>query len=126
MPNPAWRPGSERQSAEQQPRTAATPASAIEATLNWGRVTALVDVSYRSRVYFREFALRADSQDPVGLVNLNLIWESRDARFMARAYATNLTNESYTQSLTTSSSFGARIATWARPRQIGAELKLRF
>ena len=43
-----------------------------------GDVTLSVDVSYRSRVYYREFNQKKDSTDPYTIVNLNVNWQSAD------------------------------------------------
>jgi len=94
--------------------------------LSFGRLTARVDASYRSTTYFREFNEPLDSQTPYGLVNLNLIWDSPNERYMVRLYANNLLNQAYIQAMGDSTNIGTRYVTWGAPRQIGAELKLRF
>jgi iron complex outermembrane receptor protein len=94
--------------------------------LSFGRLTARIDASYRSTTYFREFNAPLDSQRPYGLVNLNLIWDSPDNRFTLRLYGTNLANQAYIQAMGDSTSIGTRYVTWGEPRQIGAELKMKF
>ena len=94
--------------------------------LSFGFLTARVDGSYRSRVYFREFNQPLDSQSPYGLINANLTWDSLDQKYTVRLFATNLTKEAYAQSQGSSGSIGTRNITWGAPRQVGAELKARF
>ena len=93
---------------------------------SWGHLTGIVNASYRSRTYFREFNALRDSQAPYGLVNLNLIWDSPDGKYTGRLYANNLLNESYIQAMGDSTSIGTRYVTWGNPQQIGIELKARF
>ena len=94
--------------------------------LSFGRLTARLDASYRSRTFFREFNALIDSQAPYGLVNLNLIWDSPDQRYEARLYATNVTGQAYIQAMGDSTSIGTRYVTWGAPRQVGGEIKVRF
>lgn len=94
--------------------------------LSFGFLTARIDASYRSRIYFREFNTPLDSQAPYGLVNLNLVWDSLDGKYTARLYATNLANQAYVQAQGDSTSIGTRYVTWGAPRQIGGEVRLRF
>lgn len=94
--------------------------------LSFGRLTARVDASVRSRTYFREFNALIDSQAPYGLVNLNLIWDSPNGRYTVRLYGDNLLNQAYIQAMGDSTSIGTRYVTWGDPRQIGAELRVRF
>ena len=93
---------------------------------SFGRFTGRFDASYSSRVYFREFNAPLDSQSPYGLVNLNLIWQSPSQKYMARLYATNVTNQAYAQAEGSSTSIGTRYITWGSPRQIGGEFKVSF
>jgi len=94
--------------------------------LSFGRLTARLDASYSSRVYFREFNTPLDSQAPYGLVNLNLIWDSPDQKYTARLYATNLANQPYIQAMGDSTNIGTRYVTWGAPRQVGGEVKVHF
>lgn len=94
--------------------------------LDFGRLTARADVYLSSRIYFREFNLPLDSQEAYGRLNLNLIWDSPDGRYTARAWMTNVTDEAYLSTLGTSDNFGARYINWAPPRQFGLELTSRF
>ncbi len=94
--------------------------------LEWGHVTAMVDASYRSRTYFREFNAIQDSQQPYGLLNLNINWDSPDGKYSGRIYANNLLNQSYVQAMGVSTSIGTRYVTWGSPQQIGFELRVHF
>jgi iron complex outermembrane receptor protein len=94
--------------------------------MSFGRLTARLDASYRSRTFFREFNADIDSQAPYGLLNLNVIWDSPDQRYMVRLYGTNLANQAYIQAMGDSTNVGTRYVTWGAPRQIGAEVKVRF
>jgi outer membrane receptor protein involved in Fe transport len=57
---------------------------------------------------------------------LNLIWDSAGGRYTARLYASNLSNSDYLAYLGAASTFGARYVTWAPPRQVGGEIRVRF
>lgn len=91
-----------------------------------GRLTARADVYASSRIYFREFNSKADSQSPYATLNLNLIWDSPNGRYSARLYAKNATDTDYLGALASADSFGARFINYAPPRQVGAELTARF
>ncbi len=84
------------------------------------------DVSYRSRTYFREFNEREDSQDAYTVVDLNIIWESADGAWNGRLYASNLTDEEYTQDLSGDATAGGRLGQWGMPRQIGVSATRKF
>jgi iron complex outermembrane receptor protein len=94
--------------------------------LAWGHITAMADASYRSRTYFREFNAIQDSQEPYGLLNLNINWDSPDGKYSGRIYANNLLNESYVQAMGDSTSIGTRYVTWGSPQQIGFEVRVHF
>ena len=85
-------------------------------------LTASLDVSYRSRVYFREFNQRKDSTDPYTLVNLNINWESPGDDYAARLFVRNLTDEEYVTNIQGSNTTYGRQGTWNMPRQIGFEV----
>jgi iron complex outermembrane receptor protein len=85
-------------------------------------VTASLDVSYRSRVYFREFNQRKDSTDPYTLVNLNINWESPGDDYAARLFVRNLTDEEYVTNIQGSNTTYGRQGTWNMPRQVGFEV----
>jgi iron complex outermembrane receptor protein len=91
---------------------------------DWGHLTALVNASYRSRTYFREFNAPGDSQAPYGLVNLNLNWDSPDGKYSGRLYANNLLNQPYIQAMGDSTNIGTRYVTWGSPQQIGIEFRV--
>lgn len=91
-----------------------------------GRVTARADLSYRSRVYFREFNNPLDSQSSYAVLNTSLIWDSPDETWRVRVFATNLTGEDYIVRMGSSDNFGARFVTWGAPRQVGVELQANF
>lgn len=94
--------------------------------LSIGEVTVMVDASYRSRTYFREFNNPLDSQPAYSLANVNLIWDSRDGRYSARLYVDNASNKAYIQAMGDSTSIGTRYVTWGAPRQAGLEFKVRI
>jgi iron complex outermembrane receptor protein len=93
---------------------------------SWGHLTGMVNASYRSRTYFREFNALRDSQEPYGLVNLNLVWDSPDGKYQGRVYANNLLNQSYIQAMGDSTSIGTRYVTWGTPQQVGFELRVQL
>ena len=59
-------------------------------------------------------------------MNLNLIWDSPDRKYSARLYGTNLLNQAYIAGMGDSTNIGTRYVTWGPPRQIGAEVKVKF
>lgn len=85
-------------------------------------LAASLDVSYRSRVYFREFNQRKDSTDPYTLVNLNINWESPGDEYAARVFVRNLTDEEYVTNIQGSNTTYGRQGSWNMPRQIGFEV----
>lgn len=91
-----------------------------------GAFTFRVDVSQRSRLYFREFNGPLDVQQPYGLLNAAVIWDSPGQRLRVRAYGNNLTNKAYIAQMSSSDSFGARFVSWGAPRQYGVEVKAAF
>ncbi|MEO9918800.1 MAG: TonB-dependent receptor [Parasphingorhabdus sp.] len=91
-----------------------------------GALTFRADLSYKSRIFFREFGNNADSQPGYALVDASVTWRSEDERFSVRAFGRNLTGKDYFQSLASSSSTGTRFVTWGSPRQVGLELGLNF
>jgi iron complex outermembrane receptor protein len=91
-----------------------------------GRLAFRGDIYASSRVYYREFNETQDSQAPYALVNLALIWDSSDGRYNARVFAKNIGNEQILAQLGSSDFIGSRFATYAPPRQIGAEARVRF
>ena len=91
-----------------------------------GRVTARADLSYRSKIYFREFNNALDQQDAYAVLNAALIWDSPDDAYRVRLFATNLTGEDYIVRMGSSDNFGARFVSWGSPRQVGVELRANF
>lgn len=91
-----------------------------------GAFTFRVDVSQRSRLYFREFNGPLDVQQPYGLLNAAVIWDSPGQRLRVRAYGNNLTNKAYIAQMSSSDNFGARFVSWGAPRQYGVEVKAAF
>ena len=87
-----------------------------------GDVTLSVDVSYRSRVYYREFNQKKDSTDPYTIVNLNVNWQSADDAYAARLFVRNLTDEQYVTNIQGSNTTYGRQGTWNMPRQVGFEV----
>ncbi len=92
----------------------------------YGAWSARADVSYRDRVYFREFNTALDSQDPVTLLNLNLMWTSPEDRYQVRFFGNNVTDEAYIVRMGSSDNFGARFVSWGSPAQYGVEVRARF
>jgi iron complex outermembrane receptor protein len=91
-----------------------------------GRITARADLSYRSKIYFREFNDPLDAQDSYAIVNAALIWDSPDETYRIRAFVTNLTGEDYIVRMGSSDNFGSRFVSWGAPRQAGLELRASF
>lgn len=91
-----------------------------------GSLTARADVSYRSKMYFREFNLPDDTQKSYSIVDLALVWDSPDEKYKVRLFVENLTNKDYINYLTASSPDGSNIANWGTPRQAGVELRAAF
>lgn len=93
---------------------------------NGGSLTLRADAAYRSRMYFREFNTREDSQKAYTIVNLNVVWESADGNWKGRLFAKNLTDEEYKQNLTGDVTTGGRIGQWGMPRQVGVSVTRQF
>lgn len=93
---------------------------------DYGELTARMDASYRSRVYFREFNSPLESQDAYTVVNANLIWDSVDGNYSARLYADNLFDEGYWVAMLAVEGFGARAGSFGAPREFGIELTARY
>lgn len=91
-----------------------------------GRLTLRADLSYRSRVYFREFNAPEDSQEAYEIVNASITWTSPNEAYKVRLFGTNLTAQEYIVALNSSDNFGSRYAAWGAPRQIGLELRADF
>lgn len=91
-----------------------------------GRLTARVDVSARSKLYFREFNQPEDSQSAYAVVNANLIWDSPDEVYKVRLFANNLFNEDYWVAMFAVDGFGARAGSFGAPRQVGVEVRAAF
>lgn len=87
-----------------------------------GEITASVDASYRSRVYYREFDQKGDSTDPYTIVNLNVNWRSADDLYAARLFVRNVTDEEYVTNIQGSNTTYGRQGTWNMPRQVGVEV----
>lgn len=87
-----------------------------------GGVKLSLDASYRSRVYFREFGLKEDSQEAYTIVNFNANWESTERQWAARFYVTNLTDEEHITGMQGLQTTYGRQGFWAMPRQVGFEL----
>jgi iron complex outermembrane receptor protein len=91
-----------------------------------GELSLVADVAYRSRVYFREFGTKEDSQDGYTVLNLNATWKSDSGAWEARAFAKNATKEEYLVSLGGVASVGGRFGAYGPPRQLGFEVTRRF
>ncbi|ODT86724.1 TonB-dependent receptor [Phenylobacterium sp. SCN 70-31] len=91
-----------------------------------GTLTARVDASYRSRIYFREFNTRLDSQGSYTLVNANLVWDSADGDYRVRLFGTNLFDKAYVNRMGSADTLGARYVAFGAPRQVGVELRRNF
>lgn len=91
-----------------------------------GRLTLRTDVSYRSKVYFREFNNALDSQPAYTVVNAAVIWDSADEKYRVRLFASNLGDQDYIVRMNSSDNFGSRYVSWGAPRQVGVELKANF
>lgn len=93
---------------------------------SWGKLTAAVSLSHRSRTFFREFNAKEDSQAAFTLANVFLVWNNPDETYQVRLYAKNITDEAYYQALAAEGVLGSRTGYWAPPRQIGFEVNARF
>ena len=81
-----------------------------------------LDASYRSRVYYREFGQKDDSQGAYTVASLNVNWRSTDGGWGARLFVRNLTDEEYVTQLVGSNTTYGRQGTWNMPRQVGVEV----
>ena len=87
-----------------------------------GSLSVSLDASYRSRVYYREFGQKDDSQGAYAIVNVNANWRSTDGGWGARLFVRNLTDEEYVTQLVGSNTTYGRQGTWNMPRQAGVEV----
>ncbi|MEM8562587.1 MAG: TonB-dependent receptor [Pseudomonadota bacterium] len=97
----------------------------VEYTLDFdtaGSLSFRVDAAYRSRIYFREFNEKEDSQESYTLANLNINWKSPEGTWAGRLYANNFTDEEYAQELSGDGTAGGHLGQWGTPRQIGASI----
>ena len=85
-------------------------------------LSASMDASYRSRVYYREFGNKDDSTDPYTIMNLNVNWNSADDMWGVRLFVRNLTDEDYITNLQGSNTTYGRQGSWNMPRQAGFEV----
>ncbi|HBN6128993.1 TPA: hypothetical protein L3M38_004014, partial [Clostridioides difficile] len=69
----------------------------------------LLDVSYRSKIYFREFNTALDAQRAYVLLNASVIWFSADDKYQVRLFAQNLTNKNYIVRMSSSDGSVAKI-----------------
>jgi len=109
------------------PKTSINAGVVYSTPLTWGgNVNIRLNAAYRSRVYFREFEARDDSQGNYTIVNLNADWQSDDGVWEARLFAKNLTDEEYVTNILAAASVGGRFATWGAPRTVGFQVTRRF
>ncbi len=87
-----------------------------------GSLSASLDASYRSRVYYREFDNKDDSTDPYTIMNLNVNWNSSDDMWGVRLFVRNLTDEDYITNIQGSNTTYGRQGSWNMPRQAGFEV----
>ena len=87
-----------------------------------GNLALSLDAAYRSRVYFREFDNRLDSQDGYAIVNFNANWVSADEDYAARFFVSNLTDEAHVTGMYALQTTYGRQGTWNMPRQVGFEV----
>jgi iron complex outermembrane receptor protein len=94
-----------------------------EAALSSGaNLSISLDTAHRSRVYFREFGLKEDSQSAYTIINFNANWESADRGFSARVFVNNLTDEEHITGMKGLQTTYGRQGTWNMPRQVGIEV----
>ena len=109
------------------PKTSLNAGIVYSTPVAWGgNINVRLNAAYRSRVYFREFKVKEDSQDKHTIVNLNVDWQSPTGAWQARLFAKNLTDEEYLTNILAAASVGGRFATWGAPRVVGAQLTRRF
>ena len=109
------------------PKTSLNVGVVYSTPASWGgNLSIRLNASYRSRVYFREFEARDDSQGKYTVVNLNADWQSPSGAWEGRLFAKNLTDEEYLTNILAADSVGGRFGTWGAPRVIGVQLTRRF
>ena len=91
-----------------------------------GRFTARADLSYKSKVFFREFNTALDKQGSYSVLNTALIWQDPSEKYQVRVFGNNLFNKAYVAQGGSSDALGTLAVTYGAPRQIGAEVGLRF
>lgn len=108
------------------PKVSANVGVAYKADLLGGKLSTRIDVSYRSKVFFREFNQPLDSQDDYTVLNGALSWVDPSDVYTVRLYVKNAGNEAYITRMGSSDGFGSRYVAYGAPRQIGLELKARY
>lgn len=91
-----------------------------------GSLTFQGDLEFKSRVFFREFNDRRDSQAGYALINSSITWTSDNENYSLRLFGKNLTGQDYWSQAVYTSLTDNLIPTWGTPRQYGVELKAKF
>ena len=91
-----------------------------------GIITARLDASYRSDIYFREFNNSLDEQEAYSVFQASLMWVSESEKYEVRVFGDNLTDEEFITYMASADPQGTRIVNWGTPRQYGLEMTARF
>lgn len=91
-----------------------------------GPLTLQANLSYKDRVYFREFGNKADSQSAYAILDASVQWDSPDEAWTVRAFGRNLTDKEYLTSLFAGAISLNQVGFWGTPRQYGLEVRANF
>lgn len=89
-------------------------------------LTLRAEIYHSSRVYYRPYGEKADSQEAYQTVNLYATYRPEGSAFSLRAYVKNATDEDYLAGLFSAGLFADRWAIYAPPRTFGLSIGYNF
>lgn len=91
-----------------------------------GHLVLRAEAYHSAKQSYTEFNKPQDIQASYTIFNAYATWNFTDDRYSLRVYARNLTDEHYFNFVTSSPLSGTTLVTYAPPRQVGAELSIKF
>ncbi|MDB5541867.1 MAG: hypothetical protein JWQ89_3594 [Devosia sp.] len=91
-----------------------------------GHILVRAEYYRSSRVNFRQFGNKADSQPAYGIFNAYATWNDPSDRYYARLWAKNLADKDYFVTMNSIAPTGNRQVTWGPRRQVGLDLGVKF
>jgi iron complex outermembrane receptor protein len=92
----------------------------------YGRFTLRGEMKYQSRMFFTYYDDPQASQGGYTIVNARLSYDSPDGRWYAAAFANNLADQLYRQSVIQSPTLLGTLLFWGPPRTFGVELGVHY